>query len=70
MSGPGVLALQRSLNLVADRRLSEDGQFGPATEQAVRDFQRFLGLGVDGIVGPQTRGLLLMALGRIEKGQA
>lgn len=70
MSGPGVLALQRSLNAVADRRLSEDGQFGPATEQAVRDFQRFLGLGVDGVVGPQTRGALLMALGRIERGQA
>jgi len=70
MSGPGVLALQRSLNVVAGRGLSEDGRFGPATEQAVRDFQRFLGLGVDGIVGPQTRGVLLMALGRIEKGQA
>jgi len=70
MQGPGVLAVQRSLNLVANRGLSEDGQFGPATDRAVRDFQRFLGLAADGIVGPQTRGALTMALGRIERGQA
>ena len=70
MEGPGVLALQRSLNLVADRRLSEDGSFGTLTDRAVRDFQRFLGLLPDGIVGPQTRGALLLALGRIERGLA
>ena len=70
MEGPGVLALQRSLNLVADRRLSEDGSFGTLTDRAVRDFQRFLGLLSDGIVGPQTRGALLLALGRIERGLA
>lgn len=31
-----------------------DGRFGPATEQAVHSFQQAVGIGVDGIVGPQT----------------
>jgi peptidoglycan hydrolase-like protein with peptidoglycan-binding domain len=31
-----------------------DGDFGPNTEKAVKDFQTDYGLTVDGIVGPQT----------------
>jgi hypothetical protein len=34
--------------------LSKDGQFGPLTANAVKDFQKKKGLGVDGIVGPKT----------------
>ena len=33
-----------------------DGKFGPATESAVKDYQRANNLGVDGIAGPQTLG--------------
>src|SRR5690606_23739721 len=38
--------------------LAADGIFGPATEKAVRDFQRKVGLVVDGIAGPKTRAML------------
>ncbi|MER5599896.1 peptidoglycan-binding domain-containing protein [Streptomyces sp. NPDC002265] len=35
--------------------LEEDGYYGPATAQAVRDFQARVGIPVDGVYGPQTR---------------
>ncbi|WP_411218733.1 peptidoglycan-binding domain-containing protein [Terribacillus saccharophilus] len=46
--GENVRRVQRALGVTAD------GIFGPDTRQAVINFQRNNGLGVDGIVGRQT----------------
>lgn len=53
-TGPAVRGLQASLNHLTGSRLVTDGQFGPATEVIVRNYQSFTKLTVDGIVGPQT----------------
>ena len=45
--------------------LAADGIFGPTTEGAVKDFQEFKGLPVDGIVGPLTWKKLIA---QVEKG--
>ncbi len=55
-TGEAVRRLQRSLvigELLPNTGI--DGIFGPATEQAVRNFQKDVGIGVDGIVGAATR---------------
>ena len=52
------MELQRKLNGVSGAGLVVDGDFGPRTEQAVRNFQAFFQLGVDGIVGPKTWGMV------------
>lgn len=56
--GPAVGELQRKLKGVTGKPSSVDGRFGPLTAQAVRDFQAFFHLGVDGIAGPKTWGML------------
>jgi peptidoglycan hydrolase-like protein with peptidoglycan-binding domain len=44
--------------LQAALRMTPDGEFGPATEAAIRRLQARHGLTVDGVVGPTTWGLL------------
>lgn len=65
--GPAVAALQTALNALGSD-LTVDGDFGPKTEKAVRAFQESAGIKVDGIVGPQTKGALAQALGRVVPG--
>lgn len=57
-SGPKVKLIQEWLCLRGHNVLI-DGDFGPATERAVRRFQQANGLTVDGVVGPQTFGVLV-----------
>lgn len=55
-NGRRVLALQRTLNQNRPEkdRLTEDGEFGPATQAAVKDFQRQQQLEETGIVEART----------------
>ncbi|WP_319531852.1 peptidoglycan-binding protein [uncultured Cohaesibacter sp.] len=48
LKGAPVKRLQEALGIDAD------GDFGPGTEKAVREFQKANGLAVDGIAGPDT----------------
>ncbi len=50
--GTDVAAAQRELGIHAD------GDFGPKTEQAVREFQKSHELAADGVIGAQTRAAL------------
>lgn len=52
--GEDVRAVQKALNRNG-RGLGEDGVFGPATRDAVRQYQTDNSLNIDGEVGPQTR---------------
>jgi hypothetical protein len=66
-TGTAVKELQYRLNIwiavtpgAGMPRLVVDGKFGPKTLAAVRAFQRAMVLTVDGIVGPQTWGRLIV----------
>ena len=48
LKGAPVKRLQEKLGIAAD------GDFGPGTEQAVRDFQQKNGLAVDGMLGSES----------------
>lgn len=54
--GANVSRLQQFMNRAfrAYSRLAVDGDFGPATEAVVREFQKRVGIERDGIVGPIT----------------
>jgi murein DD-endopeptidase MepM/ murein hydrolase activator NlpD len=56
--GPEVREAQQLLAALGFNPGPSDGVFGPRTLDAVLDFQRSLGLQVDGLVGPQTRSRL------------
>lgn len=68
--GPDVAELQAALNFHVRRpatALAPDGRFGPLTHARVRDFQKRAGLGVDGVVGPDTiRALYRTIAGSLE----
>lgn len=51
--------LQKTLNKFSNYGLSEDGDFGQLTLNAVLDFQRKMHLEVDGVVGSQSWNILL-----------
>jgi len=59
--GDDVRALQRNLNALGFDAGKEDGVYGPTTDAAVHQFQRNVGHGADGIVGPHT----ILALERL-----
>ena len=64
LRGDDVLALQRKLDALGFDPGRNDGTFGERTERALRDFQRNVGLPVDGIVGATS----LQALDRLRTG--
>jgi N-acetyl-anhydromuramyl-L-alanine amidase AmpD len=55
-TGQNVSALQAGLNRAfpSYSHLTVDGDFGPATESVVKEFQGRVGLTADGVVGPAT----------------
>jgi len=52
--GSEVIALQQELNKHGYGPLDADGIFGSGTEASVKRFQTSVGVGADGIVGPNT----------------
>ena len=60
--GSDVAVLQQRLN-AAGHTIAVDGDFGPGTDQAVKQYQASRGLQADGIAGPSTWAALGAALG-------
>lgn len=57
-TGDAVKQLQTDLNKLLGINLTVDGQFGVATQAAVKSFQQIHGLTVDGIDGPATDAMI------------
>lgn len=67
--GWDVMALQIGLNSYYGRpKLEEDGDFGPKTEQRVKEIQEFLNITVDGICGGQTQHSIIFAVSKSVEG--
>ena len=56
--GDAMKGLQNALNERASLGVAVDGNFGAATENAVKGFQQAASLAVDGTAGPATWGAL------------
>ena len=55
VKGPPVKLLQQKLNeWLKTKKVHPDGDFGPATDHAVRLFQKLNALPADGVGGPVT----------------
>jgi peptidoglycan hydrolase-like protein with peptidoglycan-binding domain len=54
--------LQESLNKLTDAKLTVDGKYGQATQDAVKKFQTANGLTADGWAGVQTQAAIVSAL--------
>jgi L,D-transpeptidase ErfK/SrfK len=54
MQGPDIMAVQRRLIALGFYSDSDDGIYGPLTQEAVMNFQEQNGILMDGIVGPLT----------------
>lgn len=61
-TGPTVAAWQRQLNVAAAKGLTVDAIFGPSTELATLDFQRFFGLTPTGHVDARTRDVMRLVI--------
>ena len=62
-TGAQVRALQRALKSLGYSPGAVDGNYGPSTQQAVKNFQQANGLTVDGILGPKTLDALVRRAG-------
>ncbi|MGI6434861.1 MAG: peptidoglycan-binding protein [Syntrophomonadaceae bacterium] len=66
--GAAVTQLQKDLNELGFYSYRIDGNFGPKTLDAVKNFQKSQGLKIDGVVGPITKAALSDALKQASNG--
>lgn len=72
--GDSVRLMQRYLSTISQSYpsvppLTTDGTFGSMTDASVRAFQRLFGLGVDGIIGPNTWNLITSVYNKLTLNQ-